>query len=157
MSTEPMTDYIVKLRISASCPADAEELINDYTGEETDVEILEIREHTPKFALLCTIGINERQEVFATGNKIGFLKTIIALIETVNRIMDETEKETSRNFDDLSEENKKKIADFLDVLDNSNINWCSWKESVFNYIDRIEVNGIVEIAMAPFEIKGKKE
>jgi len=35
-----MKDFIVTLRISAENKSDAEELINDYTGEETDVEII---------------------------------------------------------------------------------------------------------------------
>lgn len=37
-----MKDFIVIMRISAECPDDAEELINDYTGQETDVEIIKI-------------------------------------------------------------------------------------------------------------------
>lgn len=38
-----MDEFLVKLRISAECDADARELINDYTGQETDVEILEVK------------------------------------------------------------------------------------------------------------------
>ena len=37
-----MESFVVRLRIRAECKADAEELIQDYTGEETDVEILEV-------------------------------------------------------------------------------------------------------------------
>lgn len=37
-----MEDFIVKLRIRAECEADAKEMINDYVGEETEVEILSV-------------------------------------------------------------------------------------------------------------------
>jgi len=37
-----METFIVKLRMRAVCKADAAELLNDYTGEETDIEILTI-------------------------------------------------------------------------------------------------------------------
>ena len=39
-----MRTYEVKMSIRAECPDDATELIEDYTGEETHVEILEINE-----------------------------------------------------------------------------------------------------------------
>ena len=39
-----MKDFEVKMNISAECPDDARELIEDFTGQETDVVILEIRE-----------------------------------------------------------------------------------------------------------------
>ena len=38
-----MKYYIVKVRISAECEDDARELVEEYTGQETDVEILEIQ------------------------------------------------------------------------------------------------------------------
>lgn len=38
-----MKDFIVTLKISAENKSDAEELINDYTGEETDVEIIKMK------------------------------------------------------------------------------------------------------------------
>jgi hypothetical protein len=38
-----MKDFIVTLRISAENKSDAEELINDFTGEETDVEIIKMK------------------------------------------------------------------------------------------------------------------
>lgn len=37
-----METYKVVLHISAECEADAEELLNEYTGNETDVNILKI-------------------------------------------------------------------------------------------------------------------
>lgn len=37
-----METFLVRLKIRAECVADAHELIQDYTGQETDVEILEI-------------------------------------------------------------------------------------------------------------------
>ncbi len=39
-----MKTYKVKLLIRAECESDAEELLNDYTGAETHLEILEIDE-----------------------------------------------------------------------------------------------------------------
>jgi len=38
-----MNDYQVELIISAECDSDARELINDYTGQETDVEIISVK------------------------------------------------------------------------------------------------------------------
>jgi|TARA_R100000789_G_scaffold5334_1_gene9325 hypothetical protein len=35
-----METYKITLNIRAECKADAEELLNDYTGQETDIEIL---------------------------------------------------------------------------------------------------------------------
>lgn len=37
-----METFTVRLKLRAECKADAEELIQDYTGSETDVEILGI-------------------------------------------------------------------------------------------------------------------
>jgi len=37
-----MEDFIIKLRISAECKSDAEELLNDYTGKETALQILNV-------------------------------------------------------------------------------------------------------------------
>ncbi len=37
-----MKTYLVELKVRAECEDDAEELILDYTGRETDVEILNI-------------------------------------------------------------------------------------------------------------------
>ena len=39
-----MKTYNVVLSIRAECPDDARELINDYTGQETDVEIHKVEE-----------------------------------------------------------------------------------------------------------------
>lgn len=39
-----MKTYKVTLNIRAECKADAEELLNDYTGQETDLEIIKIDE-----------------------------------------------------------------------------------------------------------------
>jgi len=39
-----MKTYKVVLTISAECESDAEELLNDYTGNETDLEIEQIKE-----------------------------------------------------------------------------------------------------------------
>jgi hypothetical protein len=39
-----MKDFIVKLKMSAECKDDARELIDDYVGQETDVEIFSVRE-----------------------------------------------------------------------------------------------------------------
>ena len=44
MNIEPLNRYIVLIEISAACQSDAEELLNDYTGQETDLEILSIKE-----------------------------------------------------------------------------------------------------------------
>lgn len=38
-----MRTFEVKLTIRAECESDARELINDYTGEETHIEIKEIK------------------------------------------------------------------------------------------------------------------
>ena len=39
-----MKKYKIKLEISAECERDAEELIQDYSGTETDIEIKSIKE-----------------------------------------------------------------------------------------------------------------
>ena len=39
-----MKTYKVELEIRAECISDAEELLNDYTGQETDIQILIIKE-----------------------------------------------------------------------------------------------------------------
>jgi hypothetical protein len=44
MTTEELKDFEVKLRISAACEADARELLEDYTGQETDIRIDDIEE-----------------------------------------------------------------------------------------------------------------
>ena len=44
MTTAELRDYRVVLTISAACEADARELIDDYTGAETSVEIEEVKE-----------------------------------------------------------------------------------------------------------------
>lgn len=41
-----MKTYKVILEIRAECKDDAEELIQDYSGEETDISILKIEEVT---------------------------------------------------------------------------------------------------------------
>ena len=37
-----MKTYKIQLEIRAECESDAEELLNDYTGQETDLNILKI-------------------------------------------------------------------------------------------------------------------
>ena len=39
-----MKTYKIELEIRAECEADAEELLNDYTGQETDLEIISCKE-----------------------------------------------------------------------------------------------------------------
>ena len=39
-----MKTYKVELEIRAECESDAEELLNDYTGAETHVEIKKVKE-----------------------------------------------------------------------------------------------------------------
>lgn len=44
MTTSELKTFKVILELRAECPADAEELLKDYTGEETDLNILSINE-----------------------------------------------------------------------------------------------------------------
>jgi len=39
-----MKTYKIELEIRAECKSDAEELLNDYTGVETHIEILKVTE-----------------------------------------------------------------------------------------------------------------
>jgi len=48
-----MKTFEMKIKIRAECESDAEELINDYSGAETHIEILETKEEEVKIIAQC--------------------------------------------------------------------------------------------------------
>ena len=105
-----MKDFLVTIRIRAECEADAHELIQQYTGENTSVEILntnQVEEETVEFEGINWY-IDQKNETFiTTEGTIGLIefKSFTDIQEKARKLKDELDhaQDTQAELIDLEE------------------------------------------------------